>query len=167
MNADNQSPLPPILPSPRRLYVVALAPLIGTVAATLVVGLHIVTAIAALAAALAAMARAGTFIIALQGSVNGSLFRRTFGMMYDRLLPARLQHWYLPLSAGVIAAAVVELLRSTFVLWRGHIPLSVRLLVGSFLLGALEGGFIILVAVASWAVVSTWLLRLRRPGRAA
>ena len=167
MSLDDQRPRPPILPSPRRLYVVALSPILGAVAATLVVRIHVVTAVAALAGAMAAMVRAKTFIISLHTSEDRPPIRGTFGMMYDRLPPTPFQRWYVPLIAGVVLAATAEFLRAAFVLWTARIPLSIQLLVGPAAMGVLEGAFVILAAVTSWAVVSSLLLRIRRPGRAA
>jgi hypothetical protein len=167
MSPDEQQPHPLILPSLRRLYVVALSPLLGAVAATLLVRINVGTTVAALAGAVAAMVRAKTFIISLHTSEDRLPIQGTFGMMYDRLPPPPLQHWYVPLIAGVVLAATAELLRTAFVLWKAHIPLTIQSLVWPAVRGVLDGAFVILVAVASWAVVSSLLLRIRRPRRAA
>jgi hypothetical protein len=144
-----------------------VSPLLGGTAVTLFVRIHVLTGVAAFAGAVVAMVRAKTLIISLHISPDRSPFRAIFGMMHDRLPPAPLQRWYVPLIAGAVAAAGAELLRAIFSLWRAHIPLTLQLLVGPAAMGLLEGTFVILAAVASWAVVSTVLLRPRGPGRVA
>jgi hypothetical protein len=166
MNPDTHPPVP-ILPSPRRLHFAALSPVLGGVAATLVARVNVLTAVAAFVGAVAVMIRARTFILSFHTSQDRSLLRGTFGMMFDRLPPPPLQHWYVPLITGAFAAAAAELLRATFALRSARVPMTIQLLVGPAAFGLLEGAFLIFTAVATWALVASLLLRPRRPGRAA
>jgi hypothetical protein len=167
MNLDNRSPVSPNPLLRRRLYFVGLSPLLGVVVATFVVRIPVLTTLAALAGAFVPMVAARSFVISLLTSQDRPRLRGTFGMMYDRLPPGRLQRWYVPLIGGAIGAALAELVRAVFFLWRAGAPLAVRLVVAPTAIGSLEGAFLILTAIASWGLASSLLLGRWRPDRAA
>ncbi len=167
MNPDNRSPIPPGPRLRRRLYFVGLSPLLGVVVAALIVGIPILTTLAALAGAFAPVVAARSFMISLLTSWDRPRLRGTFGMMYDHLPPGRLQRWYVPLIGGAVGAAVAELVRATFFLWKTGVPFAVRFLVAPTALGGLEGAFLVLAAIGSWGLASSLLLARWRPDRAA
>jgi len=86
--------------------------------------------------------------------------------MYERdeWPPRLLQRWYARLAGAALAATLAEFLETMFILYRTGVAPRVELLVGSVIVGLLEGVFLILLAKLSWALAS--LVFLRPPDKA-
>src|SRR5947208_7789170 len=79
----------PRLPSPRELQLRSLAPFACAALATIVTGVSVVTAFAALLGAFIPMIAAGTFLIALDIRPDRSPLRAQFDLMWDTPTPNR------------------------------------------------------------------------------
>ena len=134
----------PRRPSPRELQVRSLAPLACAALATILTGLSVVTAFAALVGAFIPMIAAGTFLIALEIPPHRSPLRAEFDLLWDTPTPKRLQRWYIPLIGAGTGGLAAELLRTVIVFARMATSLSLDVIAAAAALGALEGLFLAL-----------------------
>src|SRR2546428_11507513 len=102
---------PKILP-PREGKLGDVAPCGCTALATIITGVSVVTAFAALLGAFIPMIAAGTFLFALDIRPDRSPLRAQFDLMWDTPTPNRLQRWYIPIIGAAIAGVSAELLRT-------------------------------------------------------
>src|SRR6266550_7707828 len=124
----------PRLPSPRELQLRSLAPLACATLATILTGVSIVTAFAALLGAFIPMIAAGTFLIALHIRPDRSPLRAEFDLFWDTPTPNRLQRWYIPIIGAAIAGVSAELLR-TVITFAGRARLSLDVIAAAAALG--------------------------------
>jgi hypothetical protein len=134
----------PQLPSRRELQLRSLAPLACAALATILTGMSVVTAFAAVLGAFIPMIAAGTFLVALEIRPDRSPLRAQFDLLWDKPTPNRLQHWYIPLIGAAIAGLAAELLRAVIAFATTGAPLSLDVTAAAAGLGALEGVFLAL-----------------------
>ena len=141
----------PRLPSPRELQLRSLAPFACAALATIVTGVSVVTAFAALLGAFIPMIAAGTFLIALDIRPDRSPLRAQFDLMWDTPTPNRLQRWYIAIFGAAIAGVSAELLR-TVITFAGRARLSLDVIAAAAALGALEGLFVALALALGFGI---------------
>ncbi len=142
----------PRLPSPRELQLRSLAPLACATLATILTGVSIVTAFAALLGAFIPMIAAGTFLIALHIRPDRSPLRAEFDLFWDKPTPNRLQRWYIPIIGAAVAGLAAELLRTVIAFARTGAPLSLDVVAAAAALGAVEGAFLTLALALGFGI---------------
>jgi hypothetical protein len=138
---------PPRISALQTMAVVA-APIVGAIAAGALLGINWLVVVAAIVAVPSAMLLSRTYTIDLGVRTGRSWRSATLGMLHSTDPPGRLERLYVPVLAACVAGSLAELL-----------------LAGSVVLGALEGGFLSLAMLLSWALACVALSR--RLGRAA
>ncbi len=130
-----------------QMIAVMTTPAVGAIGAGAVLGINGLVVLAVIVAVPSTMFFARSYTLEVNVPTDRSWLTATLGMFYSTRRPGRLERLYVPVLAACVAGSVVELL-----------------LAGSVALGALEGGFLSVVMLLSYALACVALSR--RLGRA-